>query len=212
MIGKHCENRGAVVIAETIDVQDAKALATWISECDDRYPLDLIIANAGISAGTAGPDGETDDQVRQIFDINLTGVLNTLHPAIPKMQTRAHGQIAIVSSVAAFRGMPSAPAYSASKAAVKSYGEGLRGALRGDGINVNVICPGFVKSRMTDVNTFPMPFLMDAERAAGIIIKGLAKNRGRIVFPWPMHLMVWLLSVMPSSWADMLTGRLPKKT
>ncbi len=211
-VASRCENRGATVLSKAIDVGNMEAMRTWIDECDGQTPLDLIIANAGISAGTGGPGGESEDQVRRIFDINLTGVINTIHPAIDHMQGRRRGQVAIISSVAGFRGMPSAPAYCASKAAVKSYGEGLRGRLCHDGVEINVVCPGFVKSRMTDANTFPMPFLMDAERAAHIIKRGLAGNKGRIVFPWPMHLFVWLLSVMPSSWADILLGRLPEKT
>jgi len=206
-----CKHKGADVVIGVIDVQDSTAMGEWVLDCDARYPLDLVIANAGISAGTGGPEGESDDQVRRIFDTNVTGVLNTIHPAISQMRNRGCGQIAIMSSIAAFHGLPSAPAYSASKAAVKSYGEGLRGHLRNDGIRLSVICPGYVRSRMTDANTFPMPFLMDAWKAAGIIRRGLARNKARIVFPWPMYFAVWLLSVLPSSWSDCLVSRLPRK-
>jgi len=210
-VGHDCRTRGAEIFIKTLNVEDPDVMETWVNDCDARHPLDLVIANAGISAGTGGPDGETDEQVRRIFDVNITGVLNTIHPAITRMRDRGRGQIAIMSSIAGFRGMPPAPAYSASKAAVKSYGEGLRGHLKHDGLEISVICPGYVKSRMTDANTFPMPFLMDAPKAAGIIKRGLACNQGRIVFPWPMHALVWLLSVMPSSWSDRLLGNLPKK-
>jgi len=210
-VGGECRNKGAEVFTKPLNVEDTDSTKAWINDCDARYPLDLVIANAGVSAGTGGPDGETDEQVRRIFDVNITGVLNTIHPAIINMRKRRQGQIAIMSSIAGFRGMPPAPAYSASKAAVKSYGEGLRGYLKHDGIEVSVICPGYVKSRMTATNTFPMPFLMDAPKAAGIIKRSLARNKGRIVFPWPMHAIAWVLSAIPSSWSDLLLGSLPKK-
>jgi len=210
-VREECRNRGAEVFTKILNVEDPDATETWVNDCDTRHPLDLAIANAGVSAGTGGPDGETDEQVRRIFEVNITGVLNTIHPAINRMRERGQGQVAIMSSVAGFRGMPPAPAYSASKAAVKSYGEGLRGYLKHDGIEVSVICPGYVKSRMTATNTFPMPFLMEAPKAAGIIKRGLARNKGRIVFPWPMHAIGWILSAMPSSWSDLLLGNLPKK-
>lgn len=116
-----------------------------------------------------------------------------------------------MSSLAGFRGLPSAPAYGASKAAVRSWGEGLRGQLAPRNIAVNVICPGFVESRITDENDFPMPFLMEAERAAEIIARGLAKNRGRIAFPWQMYMAVWLFSALPVSWTEALASALPRK-
>ncbi len=211
-IAKICIGKGATVFDKVIDVRDQKAMASWINEVESTHPLDLIVANAGISAGTGGPEGEADTQVRQIFDININGVLNTIHPAIDHMRARRRGQIVIVSSIAGFRGMPTAPAYSASKAAVKSYGEGLRGYLKNDGIEVSVVCPGFVKSRITAANHFPMPFLMDADKAAKIIKRNLATNKGRIVFPWQMLLITWLFVALPTSWTDRLLSRMPRKT
>ena len=117
-----------------------------------------------------------------------------------------------MSSLAAYRGFPGAPAYSASKAAVKIYAEALRGALSADGIKVTAICPGFVKSRMTAVNDFPMPFLMEADRAAEIMVRGLARGKTVIAFPWAMHVMVSLLSLLPPGLAVRLLTRLPAKT
>jgi len=198
-----CREKGADVNAQIIDVTNAKAMHEWLGGLDSALPVDLVIANAGISGGT-GDGIETTAQIRSIFDVNLTGVLNTIDPLLPFMLARKHGQIAIMSSLAGFRGFPGAPAYCASKAAVKSYGESLRGSLKHDGIAVNVICPGFVESAMTDVNDFPMPFKMSAERAAQIITKDLRKNKGRIAFPWPMLWMVRVLNILP----DALTSRL----
>ncbi|MCH7832740.1 MAG: SDR family NAD(P)-dependent oxidoreductase, partial [Proteobacteria bacterium] len=192
------------------DVADRDATARWIETADAEHPLDLVIANAGISAGTGGR-GESESQARDIFAVNLAGVLNTVWPAITAMRGRGRGQIAIVSSIAGFRGLPGTPAYSASKAAVKAYGEALRGWLAADGIKVSVVCPGFVRTRMTDENPYPMPFIIDADKAAGIIRRGLERNKARIIFPWPMHLAAWLLGALPPAWTDSLLTRAPKK-
>ncbi|MDE1146056.1 MAG: SDR family NAD(P)-dependent oxidoreductase [Azospirillaceae bacterium] len=202
--------KGARVTAAALDVMDRQALADWILAADSGVPIDLAIANAGISGGT-GAAGETEEQARRILAVNIEGVLNTIHPLIPRMVERKRGQLALMSSLAAFRGMPGAPAYCASKAAVRSYGEGLRGDLLGKGVEVTVICPGFVRSRMTAVNSFPMPFLMDADRAARIIIRGLVANRARVAFPWPTYAVSWLLGVLPPGWTDALLAQAPRK-
>ena len=121
------------------------------------------------------------------------------------------GQIAIVSSLAGFRGWSSSPAYSASKGCVRFYGEAMRGALKDSNIHISVICPGFVTSRITDANDFPMPFKMSAEKAATIIAKGLAKNKGRICFPWPMYFICWLIGILPDCLAQRLLSKTPHK-
>jgi NADP-dependent 3-hydroxy acid dehydrogenase YdfG len=205
-----CRRAGAETYAQRQDVTDREAMASWIRACDERRALDLVIANAGISAGTGGA-GEADEQIRRLFAVNLDGVLNTSLPAIERMRPRRHGQVALMSSLAAFRGFPGAPAYCASKAAVRVYGEGLRAAHAGDGVRVSVICPGFVRSRMTDGNAFRMPFLIDAGRAAQIIQRGLARNRSRIAFPWPMYAASLVVQAMPSALAERLGRALPAK-
>lgn len=205
-----CRDKGAAVAARVLSVTDAAAVAAWVAEADAAAPLDLVIANAGISAGTGG-GGESADQTRAIFAVNVDGVLNTVLPALAPMRARRRGQVAIIASVAGFRGLGSAPAYCASKAAVKAWGEGLRGWLAGDGVKVSVVLPGFVESRMTQANRFPMPFLMPAGKAARIIRRGLDRNRGRIAFPWPTAFGGWLLSVLPDVLVDRLTRRLPGK-
>jgi short-subunit dehydrogenase len=209
-IAETCRAAGANVHEQRIDVTDRTSMADWIAAADRVRPLELVIANAGISAGTGG-DGETPDQARAIFAVNLDGVTNTVLPALTPMRARRRGQIAIMSSLAGFRGLPGAPAYSASKAAVRLWGEGLRGWLGAEGIGVSVICPGFVATPMTAVNRFPMPFLMSAERAAGLIKTGLARDRGRIVFPLRLALAVYALAAMPDAWADRLTRTMPRK-
>ena len=210
-VAETCRAAGAEPRIEVLDVCDRERMATWIAEVDDAAPLDLAIANAGISAGTGG-GGESEAQTRQVIATNLDGVLNTVLPAVDCMRPRGRGQVAIMSSLAAFRGFPSAPAYCASKAAVRIWGEALRGELHDAGVGVSVICPGYVRSAMTAVNDFPMPLLMNADRAARIIRRGLARNQPRIAFPWRLYAAVRLISALPPALTDPLLRRLPKKT
>jgi short-subunit dehydrogenase len=117
----------------------------------------------------------------------------------------------MVSSLAGYRGWPSAPAYTASKGAVRFYGEALRGALPNKNIQINVICPGFVRSHITDKNDFPMPFFMESDKAAKIIAKGLAKNKSRIAFPLPTVFGVWFMSILPDGLAQKILAYAPRK-
>lgn len=119
--------------------------------------------------------------------------------------------IAIVSSIAGYHGLPACPSYSASKACVKAWGAALRGRLKPFGINISVICPGFVKSRITDKNTCPMPFFMPAEKAAAIIAERIEKNIGLISFPWPLRFGAWLVSILPERLSSLIYNRLPEK-
>lgn len=209
-VAGQCRAKGAEVHAAGLDVTDRAATAAWVEASESLRPLDLVIANAGISAGTGG-GGETAAQTRAIFAVNVDGVFNTVMPAIPLLRARRRGQIGIMSSLAGFRGFPGAPAYCASKAAVRVWGEGLRGELAPLGIGVSVICPGFVATPMTAVNRFSMPFLMDVERASAIMARGLAENRGRIAFPWPMHVMARMAGCLPSRLMDRVAAGMPKK-
>ena len=210
-VAEICEQRGARVHPRVIDVTDRVGMAVWLAEVEMSASLDLVIANAGISGGTGHPEGEGAAQTREIFAVNVEGVLNTILPAIGPMRAKRSGQVVIISSLASFRGLPTAPAYAASKAAVRVWGEGLRGWLAADGIGVSVVCPGFVKSHMTEHNRFPMPFLMTTERAAQTIKQGIDANRPRISFPWPMAAIIWLLSLLPLAWTDRWLSILPSK-
>lgn len=210
-VAERCRQAGAGVTTRRIDVTDAAEMNGWIRESDAAAPLDLVIANAGVSAGT-GEGAELPKQTGRILTTNVDGVVNTVLPAVDVMRPRARGQVAIMSSLAAFRGFPGAPAYCASKAAVRVWGEALRPQLKPAGIAVNVICPGFVRSAMTAVNDFPMPFLMDADKAAGVIRRGLAANRARIVFPWRLWAMIWVLAALPPGIGDRILARTPGKS
>lgn len=205
-----CAASEASVHAQPLDVTDAPAMEQWMQRADAATPIDLVIANAGISAGIGG-GGENAQQARAIFSVNIDGVVNTLQPLIPAMVARKRGQIAIISSLAGLRGLPSSPAYSASKACVRTYGEGLRGWLAPQGVEINVVCPGFVRTPMTDVNPYPMPLMMNADKAARIIAQGLAKNQARIAFPRALYWPLWWLTCLPVSLTDRYFARLPGK-
>ena len=205
-----CEAAGAETSTAAFDVTDSDSAARWLNAADDIAPVELLIANAGISAGT-GSGGESADQARRILKVNIDGVSNAILPAIDRMRSRRSGQIAVMSSLAGFLGVPGAPAYCASKAAVRMWGEALRTELAADNVAVSVICPGFVRSPMTDVNRFPMPFLMDADRAARIIVAGLGRNRGRIAFPLTMYLTVRAIAALPAGLRDRVLRQAPRK-
>lgn len=200
-----CREQGAVVHTALIDVRNREALAQFIIRFDELHAIDLVIANAGISAGSfQGIEGE--DKALAIFETNVTGVLNTIHPLIPRMIARRGGQIAIMSSLASFRALPQAPAYSASKAAIRYYGEALRGLLKPHGTRVNVICPGWVDTPLTQVNAFAMPLIMTASRAAKRIQRGLARNQATIAFPRRLAIPLRVFGALPASWTDMFVG------
>ncbi len=206
-----CVALGAEVFAEVLDVADSKAMAEWVARCNDIAPLNLAIANAGM-----GTVNETDDSIRNTFATNVNGVINTVLPVLQAYRARPaqyaeDKAVAVVSSMAGYHGLPTCPAYSASKACVKAWGEALRPVLKREGIRMSVICPGFVRSRITDQNTCPMPFFMEAPQAAKIIVEGIKANKGIIAFPWPLRFVVWLVSVLPNCVSDLLYGRLPPK-
>ncbi len=210
-VAAKCRDKGAFVATQVIDVADRPAMADWITGILQTYPLDIVIANAGVSGGFGGQAIEDITRDYKIFDVNLLGVLNTIYPVLPSMVSRKSGQIVILSSLASFVPMPSAPAYSASKVAVRFYGEALAVKLKPHNIRVSVICPGFIRSRMTDTNDFPMPFFMETEVAVRKIIDGISKGKVMVEFPWVMVLGLKLLRILPSAFIRLLFGALPDK-
>ncbi len=200
-----CRERGADVEAKAVDVTDRDAMRTWIESTDDGHPLDLVIANAGIGGGAG------EEATRDIFAVNMAGVLNTMFPVIERMRRRGHGQFGLMSSLSGYIGMPGVPAYSASKAMVKAFGEAMHGRLKHQGIEVSVICPGFVESRLTAQNKFRMPMLMKPDKAARIIMKGLARSKIIIAFPLPIATIFRIFKFLPAGLASRLLSRLPGK-
>jgi len=196
-VANACRTRGAVVQARTLDATDRAAMAAWLTAFDDAHPVDLLIANAGVSLSQNDPRLESFDKVRRTMAINLDGVLNTVEPLLGRMMKRRQGQIGLVSSLAGFFGRPSSASYNASKAAVRVWGESIRFPLAKDNIGVSVICPGYVTSPMTDSLAGAKPFLVSTSRASRIIRYELARNRARIAFPLPLKAAVWLANLLP---------------
>lgn len=194
-----CTDAGADVITQLLDLRDIGGLQRWAAELVATHMPDLLIANAGINIHNgAERQGEQWADMEALLDINVKSTLALVNAFLPAMRRRRSGQIALMSSLAAFHGLPVTPTYSASKAALKAYGEAMRGWLVQDNIQVNVIMPGYVKSDMADAMPGPKPFLWDATRAATVIAKGLANNRAKISFPFPLNVGTWLLALLPS--------------
>jgi short-subunit dehydrogenase len=206
-VEQRCRAKGAAVKTAAIDVTDRDKLQHQILVWDDQEAIDLVIANAGISGGGLIENSDHQSRFEAVIDINVMGSVYTITPLISRMRSRKKGQIALLSSLAGFRGLPSAAAYSTSKVAMRALGQSLRPLLARDNIGVSVIHPGFVKTPLTDVNGFYMPFLMTPEKSATIIRDGLAANKATVAFPWPMYVMARLMALMPSA----LLALLPRK-
>jgi short-subunit dehydrogenase len=198
LIASDCEARGAKVVLGIFDITDTPQLQAWIQDIDYLYPIDLMIANQGMNINV-GPTGQGEDwaQTDRLLDVNLRATMALVHAVVKPMRARGHGQIALISSLAGFFGLPLTPSYSASKAGVKAYGEALRGWLAPFGVQVTVVMPGYVESDMCGAMPGPKPFLWRAERAASLIKRRLALNHARISFPFPLNIGTWFLAVLP---------------
>lgn len=192
--------RGAAVRTALLDVRDADAMAAWIAGAGR---LDLVVANAGVSAGTGGGEPESPAQARLLVETNLLGVLNTVQPALAAMRAQpagadgVRGRIAVIASIAAFVPAPGAPTYCAAKAAADAWTVATAAAAARAGVALTSVCPGYIRTPMTAGNRFPMPGLMDAERAAAIILRAVARGRRRVVFPWWLGLAARLVGLLP---------------
>jgi short-subunit dehydrogenase len=202
-IAERCRAGGAPVTTAVVDTTDEAAVAHWVAATDDEAPLDLVIANAGISGGhRRDGSGEDPDEVLRIMQVNFAGTCHTIHPVLPRMRARRRGQIALMSSIAALRGLPYSPAYCASKAAVLAYGEALRGWLHPQGVEVSIVLPGFVDTPMAGRVSSPKPFQMSADRAAQRIRHGLERGQARIAFPTILSFGTRLMSLFPAALVD----------
>ncbi len=200
-----CRERGAEVVELVADVADAEIMNRWLIEFDDRRPIDLVVANAGTSAGPAGgePSEGLERATRQIRT-NLLGVVNTVEPLAPRLAARKRGRIGVVASIAGLRGLPDSPAYSATKAGIRAYGEALRARLAPRGVAVTVICPGFFDTPMTDRFKGSTPFLHSLERTTTMVKRALDRGDARMSFPWPLVLALRFLDLAPAGLGDQL--------
>lgn len=219
-VAEKCRGISAAVTVHTdiVDVTDETATRAWVENSNAVAPLDLVFANAGVATGV-----ETEANIRTTFATNVGGVLNVSLPAIAAFrknkESSSHNSslftltssLVLTASIAGYAPLPTCPSYSATKSCVKTWGLAMRGMLKKEGINVSVLCPGFIRSRMTDVNTCPMPFFMEADKAARIILDRVERNVGLIAFPWPMRFSVWMLSCLPARLTEFIASLLPAK-
>ena len=213
-VAEACRGKGAEVDDRVLDVRDAEAMRGWIAGCGH---LDLVIANAGISGGSDDGRPERAAQVREMFATNLDGALNTALPALEAMMAQPvgasglRGRIAVIASVAAFVPGPGAASYCAAKAAVDRWTVATAHTAARQGVQMTSVCPGYIRTAMTAGNRFPMPGLMDADRAAGIILRAVAAGRRRVAFPWWVAGLARLVGALPPVWSTALLAKPPGK-
>jgi len=194
------------------DVRDAAAVSAAARDFHAQFGgADVVIASAGVSAGTSTERGEDHAVFQEIFDTNVVGMVNTFAPFVAPMRAAGAGTLVGIASVAGFRGLPVSSAYSASKAAVITYLESLRVELHGSGVAVVTICPGFIATPMTEKNPYRMPFLMPADRVAQRMARAIDRRKRFTVIPWQMGIVGALLKITPRPVYDALFANAPRK-
>lgn len=195
-----------------LDVRDSKALATAADDFIQQFGTpDIVIACAGVSRGTLTEHEEDISAFQAVMDINVMGLVHTFQPFIGAMRAIGHGQLVGIASVAGVRGLPGAGAYSASKAAAISYLESLRVEMAASNIAVTTIAPGYIRTPMTDVNTYKMPFLMDADVAAVKFVRAIEQKRRFVVIPWQMGWVAKFMRFIPPFLWDFAMKKAPYK-
>ncbi|WP_240475326.1 SDR family NAD(P)-dependent oxidoreductase [Vulgatibacter incomptus] len=190
------------------DLSDPVATQALVRRVDDELGgLDLVIANAGI--GVTRWAGKLDwEAIAPTVDLDVSGAVATLTAVLPRMVERKRGHIVGISSLAGYRGMPRSAAYSASKAFLAVFLESLRVDLRGTGVTVTDVRPGFVRTPLIDANPYPMPFLLEVEDATERMIRGIEQGKAVVAFPWPLATIVRLSRLVPASLYDRVMGGL----
>ena len=200
------------IVPYSLDVSDEAALGRAARDFVSRHGApDLVIANAGVSIGTRGADLADVAKLRRVLEVNVTGLAATLGAFAPAMREAGRGTLVGIASVAGFRGLAGAGAYSASKAAAITWLESLRAELYGSGVAVVCVCPGYIDTPMTRVNRYRMPFLLSSDEAARRIARVIAARRRLAVIPWQMAAVSLLLRAMPGWLYDRLAARAPRK-
>lgn len=193
------------------DVSNPEQVNTAIRRCEEEMgPVDLLVANAGISLNTR-VDAFDASEIEKVIRINLLGAIYATEAVLPGMLRRGRGQIVAVSSIAGFAGLPMSAAYSASKGGMTNFFESLRIDLRGSGVDVTVITPGFVKTPMTAHNRHRMPFLMEMDPAVELMAKAINKRKKSLAFPWPLAAIAGSARILPRPAYDWIAGRLDRR-
>jgi len=194
------------------DVRDLPAMRAAAAHFISRHGVpDIVIANAGISHGTLTEIAEDAATFREIMDVNVTGMVHTFNPFVEPLRARGRGALVGIASVAGLRGIPGASAYSASKAAAIRYLEALRVELRGSGVQVTTICPGYVATPMTSRNRYAMPFLLEADDAARRFARVIAAGDSYAIVPWQMAIVGRVMGWLPDALYDALASRAGRK-
>ncbi len=203
---------GATCATYACDVRDQAAMQAAGRDFIAAHGLPrIVIANAGISHGTLTEHAEDAAVFRDILEVNVTGMVHTFQPFVAPMRERGSGALVGIASVAGFRGLPGASAYSASKAAAIAYLESLRVELRPSGVQVTTLCPGYIATPMTARNPYRMPFLLEADDAARRFARAIEAGRGFAVIPWPMAIVGRILRALPDALYDRLAARAGRK-
>lgn len=198
---------GGEAVVVPADASDRLATREAITRLDEAIgPVDLLVANAGIGRSTPAL-GFSSEVLDEIIQVNLIGAAVAIEAVLPGMMARGRGQIVGISSLVGYRGLPGSTGYCASKAALSTLLDGMRPELRGHGIAVSIVHPGFVDTDMTSDSRHRRPFVMNADRAARIIVGGIAGRRRRIDFPWPMRLLMRCVRNLPDPIFDRIAAR-----
>lgn len=201
------EERGSRTLVLPGDVRDTTLMAHAASRfLDSVGGVDVVIANAGIGEGRRAAHIDPT-RVAEVLSVNGIGVANTVLPFVAPMRGQGWGTLVAVGSVAGFRALPGSISYSASKACVATFMEGLRMELHGSGVHAMTLCPGFIRTPLTDKNDFTMPFLMECEPACRRMVEAIERGRNTYVFPWQMRLASVLLRHGPEWFVRRAAGR-----
>lgn len=195
--------RAVVLPGDVLNPEEVRAAANRLST--EAGPIDLMIANAGVGATTRAASLPLDD-VSRVVNVNVIGAANSAAAVIPEMVSLGRGRIAVIASLAGYRGLPNSAAYCASKAGVAAFYESLRVDLRGTGVNVTVIYPGFIRTPLTARHT-KMPFLMNLDFAVGKIVDAIEKGKESYAFPWQLATLVRFGLVFPNRLYDWLAQK-----
>ena len=205
-IAEGIQNCGGAALALPADVTDAAAVRNAVRELRERFgPIDVLVANAGISVNTFLPD-LCEKKIAELMNVNVIGVVNSVAAVLPDMINRGSGHLVGNSSLAAYRGLPKTAAYCASKAAVSSFLEAVRIDLRGSGVDVTIIHPGFVKTPLIE-HIRHTPYVMELDHAVTKIIRAIEKRKKRYSFPWQLATVARACKLMPTPMYDWFAER-----
>lgn len=203
---------GGTVATYAADVRDGARLAVIAADFVDRFGTpDVVIANAGVSAGNLTHLEDDIETCQWIFDVNVMGIVKTFQPYLSGMVEARRGTLVGIASVAGIRGLPGAGAYSASKSAAITYLESLRVELRGSGVSVVTIAPGYIATNMTAKNPYRMPFRLSADEAARRFVKAIDSRVAYTVIPWQMAIIAKLLRSLPRPLFDRAFAKAKRK-